>query len=109
MLYLKLNTIQVLRKYINKLIAQVKLSPHPCTLHMALDCFSFQKQMACFQKSCLSRVRKLEMIAFKCTDLPGKEGAAIRDAVCKGEVSDLIYACPSLCLFTSATWWCSFH
>ena len=87
----------------------MKLFPYPCTLHMVLDSFSFQKQMACFQKSCLSPVRKLEMIAFKCTDLPGKEGAVIRDAVWKGEVSDLISACPSLCLFASAARWSSFQ
>lgn len=51
--------------------------------------------MACFKTSCLSRVRKLEMIAFKCTELPGKEGAATGDALWQGETSHLAHACPS--------------
>lgn len=80
----------------------MELFPHPCALHTALDCFSFQKQMACCEKSCLSRVKTLEMIAFKCTDLPGKEGAVIGDALWQGEMSNLIHAYPPKPLFSSA-------
>lgn len=44
----------------------------------------------------------LEMIAFKCTDLPGKEGAVIGDALWQGEMSNLIHAYPPKPLFSSA-------
>lgn len=78
------------------------MGPSPCALHMALDHHS-QKQMTCFKKSYLSRAKKLERAAFRCSDLQRKESAVIGGDRRRGEMSDATHACPRVCpLFGAA-------
>lgn len=88
------------RKYIDNLITQTKWCPYPRTLPMAVDCVSFpEKQMACFKKSRLGRFKKLEMMAFECTDLQRKGDAVIGADVWQEKCpiqSTLVHPCVSV-------------
>lgn len=92
--YLKLNTIRFSHLENLSISSSLECCSYPCTLHPETD--------GLLQKSCLSRVKKLEMIAFKCTDLQSKESAMIGDGFWQGEMSNPARACPPLSLFVGA-------
>jgi hypothetical protein len=94
-LYLKLNESQPLRKDINKLISQMKLSACPHTSHTALNCFSFLETDGLLQKFLLEWGQKSRADSFQ-ADSPRKENARIGDDGWQGAVSSVISDCPSI-------------